>query len=63
MKPVGAPMTRKDTTKGRTVDLHPGWVALIRLCRDIDHGEIEGIRIQDGLPVLVEVTRQKIKLI
>ncbi len=43
--------------------LHPGWQALIRLCRELGHGEIERIRIQDGLPVLVEVTRQKIKLI
>jgi hypothetical protein len=43
-------------------ELHSAWLTLIRLCRELGHGEIERIRIQDGLPMLIEVTRQKIKL-
>ena len=41
--------------------LHPAWQALIRLCRDMGHGEIERIKIQDGLPVTAEVVRKKIR--
>ena len=41
--------------------LHPAWRALVRYCADLRHGEIERLKIQDGLPVLAEVTKQKIK--
>jgi len=44
------------------VHLHPPWLALIRLCRELGHGEIERLVIQDGVPVLAEVTRKKVKL-
>jgi len=47
----------------RPVPLHPAWIGLIRLCRDLGHGEIERLVIQDGLPVLAEVTRKKVRLI
>jgi len=42
-------------------DLHPTWQALIRFCRDLGHGEIERIKIQDGLPVSAEVITKKIR--
>ena len=41
--------------------LHPAWRALVRHCADLRHGEIERLKIQDGLPVLAEVTRKKIR--
>jgi len=41
--------------------LHPAWRALIRFCREVGHGEIERIRIQDGLPVSAEVVTKKIR--
>jgi len=42
--------------------LHPAWVALIRHCQEIGFGEIERIKIQSGLPVLVEKTTKRFKL-
>ncbi len=45
-----------------TLLAHPAWRKLALLCRDLQHGEIERLKIQDGLPVLAEITRQKIKL-
>ncbi len=42
-------------------EIHPSWQALIRFCRDLKHGEIERINIQDGLPVSAEVIRKKIR--
>lgn len=41
--------------------LPPAWSAFIRYCAELQHGEIELLRIQDGLPVLAEVTRKKVK--
>ena len=41
--------------------LHPAWNAFIKYCERIGHGEIEKLKIQDGLPVLAEVTTQKVK--
>ena len=41
--------------------LHPAWLSLIRFCRDLGFGEIERLKIQDGLPVSAEVVRKKIR--
>ncbi len=41
--------------------LPPAWREFIRFCRDLGHGEIERLSIQDGVPVLAEVTTKKIK--
>ena len=42
--------------------LHPAWRELIRLCERMGYGEIERLKIHDGLPALAEITRQKVKL-
>ncbi len=42
---------------------HPAWMAFIRYCTELDHGEIEILRIQNGLPVLAEITRKKVKFL
>ena len=39
----------------------PAWREFIKFCRDLRHGEIERLSIQDGLPVLAEITTRKIK--
>ena len=41
--------------------LHPTWLAFVRYCEKLRHGDIERLRIQDGLPVLAEVTTKKVK--
>jgi hypothetical protein len=40
---------------------HPTWIAFIKYCGELDHGEIELLKIQNGLPVLAEITRKKVK--
>jgi hypothetical protein len=40
---------------------HPAWRAFVRYCAELQHGEIELLKIQDGLPVLAEVVRKKVK--
>jgi hypothetical protein len=41
--------------------LPPAWREFIRFCRDLGHGEIERLSIQDGVPVLAQVTTKKVK--
>ena len=52
---VGQPPDRRDS------GLHPAWRRLIQYCADLGYGEIEKLKIQDGLPMLAEVTTKKIK--
>lgn len=51
---------KKKATAGGAV--HPAWIALIRHCQKIGHGEIERIKIQNGIPILIEKSVEKIKL-
>ena len=41
--------------------VHPAWLRLMQYCADLGHGEIEKLKIQDGLPMVAEVTTRKIK--
>lgn len=41
--------------------LHPAWSAFVSYCMELRFGEIERLSIQDGLPVLAEVTTKKVK--
>ena len=41
--------------------LHPAWRAFFRFCSELQHGEIERLKVQDGLPVLAEVVTKKVK--
>jgi len=46
---------------GPDAALHAAWISFVRFCQELRHGEIERLKIQDGLPVLAEVTKKKIK--
>ena len=54
---VVVPNSKRSTDR----DLHPAWRAFITYCIELEHGEIETLKIQNGLPVLAEITRKKIK--
>jgi hypothetical protein len=41
--------------------LHPAWRAFMHYCQDLSHGEIEKLSIQNGLPILAETTKKKVK--
>lgn len=55
-------LTELHRTNKQSLKLHPAWIALIRHCQEIGFGEIERIKIQSGIPVLVEKSTQRIKL-
>jgi hypothetical protein len=41
--------------------IHPAWLHLMRYCAELGHGEIEKLKIQDGVPVIADVVREKVK--
>ena len=43
--------------------LHPAWRAFIQYCFRLQHGEIQVLKIQDGVPVLAELTKKKVKFV
>ena len=43
--------------------IHPAWFRLIELCREMGHGELEKIKIQDGVPTVAEIVKERVKLI
>jgi hypothetical protein len=47
--------------QGRLIRIHPAWQSFIKYCQSIGNGEIEKLKIQDGLPMLVEEIKKKIK--
>jgi hypothetical protein len=50
------------TSEARTsAGVHPAWQRLMRYCAELGHGEIEKLKIQDGLPMAAEITTRKVK--
>ncbi|MFQ6069884.1 MAG: hypothetical protein ACE5LC_05080 [Candidatus Aminicenantales bacterium] len=47
--------------KGKLIRVHPLWYSFIRYCEELKFGEIERLKIQDGLPLLAEEVKKKIK--
>lgn len=41
--------------------LHPAWCSFIKHCESLGSGEIEKLKIQDGLPVMAEEVTNKMK--
>jgi len=50
----------EEISKFRTVYLHTNWRDFITLCGKLDFGEIENLKIQNGLPIIAEVVKKKI---
>jgi hypothetical protein len=49
------------TLGARVGSVHPAWVRLMEYCAELGHGEIEKLKIQDGVPVIADVVREKVK--
>jgi hypothetical protein len=53
---------RKNDDSKKVVQLiSQEWARLIRFCQQLGHGEIEKLKIQDGVPVIADVVREKVK--
>jgi hypothetical protein len=47
--------------ESRLIHIHPAWYSFIRYCQSLRYGEIEKLKIQDGLPMMAEKVKSKIK--
>ena len=45
----------------QSANLGAAWLAFIRYCQQLGYGEIEKLKIQDGMPVLAEQAVKKIR--
>ena len=57
-------LTQEDSAKERdkvSITLNPVWIRFIKYCERIQYGEIAKLKIQDGLPIAIEVATKKIK--
>ena len=53
---------RKNEHDGKVVQqISEQWARLIWFCQQLGHGEIEKLKIQDGVPVIADVVREKVK--
>ena len=53
---------KKDERNGKVVQMiSEEWARLIQFCQKLGHGEIEKLKIQDGVPVIADVVREKVK--
>jgi len=41
--------------------LHPAWADLITYCEELGFGELEKLKIQNGIPMMAELTVKKVK--
>ena len=41
--------------------LHPAWAELITYCRELQFGELEKLKIQNGVPMMAELTTRKVR--
>ena len=52
----------KNESSGKGVQLiSEEWARLIRFCQQLGYGEIEKLKIQDGVPVIADIVREKVK--
>jgi hypothetical protein len=45
----------------RLIRIHHIWYSFIKYCEELKYGEIEKLKIQDGLPMLAEEVKKKVK--
>lgn len=59
---------KNNNIKTKSLDInymkvHHAWQAFIKYCESMGFGEIEKLKIQDGLPVLAEEVKKKVKFL
>lgn len=47
----------------KLIRVHPIWHSFIKYCEAIKNGEIERLKIQNGLPMLAEEVKKKIEFV
>lgn len=59
--PNGIRQASEDFERSGLTYIHPAWYSFIKYCETLRFGEIDKLKIQDGLPMLAEEVTKKIK--
>jgi hypothetical protein len=59
--PDGIRHSSADIGQSGLTYIHPAWYSFIKYCETLKYGEIDKLKIQDGLPMLAEEVKKKIK--
>ncbi|MBN1273385.1 MAG: hypothetical protein JXB26_14045 [Candidatus Aminicenantes bacterium] len=51
---------KKDNDNLKTIRVHPHWETFIEYCRKLNSGEIERLKIKNGLPLLAEEVKKSV---
>lgn len=51
----------EDFPSSKLIRVHPRWYSFIKYCEGIQNGEIERLKVQNGLPIIAEEVKRKIK--
>ena len=57
----GVTRSDDDVKAGGMTYIHPAWYSFIKYCEALRYGEIDKVKIQDGLPMIAEEVTKKIK--
>jgi hypothetical protein len=57
----GVAKSDEDIKSGELTYIHPAWYSFIKYCEALRYGEIDKVKIQDGLPMIAEEVKKKIK--
>ena len=60
-KSTGSTPKKEANGQARMISVHPLWYSFIKYCETLQYGDIERLKIQDGLPILAEEVRKKVK--
>ncbi|MFC2168805.1 hypothetical protein ACFLRW_07455 [Acidobacteriota bacterium] len=55
----GEKISEEKPSNFRSVYVHANWFHFITLCERLEFGEIDNLKIQDGLPMFAEVVKKK----
>ena len=58
---IGLGKPDEDIKSGGLTYIHPAWYSFIKYCESLQYGEIDKVKIQDGLPMIAEEVKKKIK--
>lgn len=53
--------SNEDVPGSKLIRVHPVWYAFIKYCQEIQNGEIERLKVQNGLPMIAEEVKRNIK--
>ena len=53
----------EDVPGSKLIRVHPIWYAFIKYCQELQNGEIERLKVQNGLPMIAEEVKKKIKFV